>query len=291
MALAGCAAPQSAVLMAAPPPARELVATPFFPQTAYHCGPAALATVLGAAGVAADPQQLAEQVFLPSRQGTLQLEMVAGARRAGAVATRLPPRLDALIAEVDAGHPVLVLQNLGLSFAPLWHYAVVVGHDLAAGDVILRSGQTRREVMRAMTFEHTWMRAGGWAVVVTPPGQWPARAERAAVVEAAVGFERNAAPAQAAAVYRSAIDRFGADVTLATGLGNSLYGAGDLRGAEAAFAEGARDTGAVPLWINLARTRMALGDRAGARDALARAEAAGDERWRAALQTLQRDLR
>ena len=138
MALLGGCAVQTQALRASPPsdlPVRaELEATPFYPQTEYQCGPAALATVLGAAGIAADPGTLAEQVFLPARTGTLQIEMVAGARRQGAVATRIPPTLTAALHEVAAGRPVAVLLNLGLSWYPLWHYAVLIGYDLDSGD-------------------------------------------------------------------------------------------------------------------------------------------------------------
>ena len=88
--LAACAAPpQTAALrQASRVPRRpvELHATPFFPQTELHCGPAALATVLAAAGRPADP---------------------------------------AALGEIDAGTPLVVLQNLGLSFVPRWHLSLI----------------------------------------------------------------------------------------------------------------------------------------------------------------------
>ncbi|HJW10181.1 MAG TPA: PA2778 family cysteine peptidase, partial [Albitalea sp.] len=157
--LGGCAVQTGALREHPPadlPHSAELEATPFFAQTEYQCGPAALATVLAAAGLNADPAELGQQVFLPARTGTLQIEMMAGARRQGAVATRLPATLEALLREVHAGHPVVVLQNLGLSWYRVWHYAVLIGYDIDNGDVILRSGTTRREVMAMRTFEHTW---------------------------------------------------------------------------------------------------------------------------------------
>ena len=63
----------------------QLSSVPFYPQEAYQCGPAALAGVLGAAGVAATPSSLAPQVYLPGRQGSLQLELMAASRRAGRI--------------------------------------------------------------------------------------------------------------------------------------------------------------------------------------------------------------
>ncbi len=281
--LGGCAV-QTATLRSAPPadlPLRaELVATPFFPQTEYQCGPAALATALGAAGVAALPEQLAEQIFLPARTGTLQIEMVAGARRQGVVATRIPPTLEAALREVAAGRPVVVLQNLGLSWVPAWHYAVLVGYDLEAGQALLRSGTTEREVLALRTLEHTWTRAGAWSIVLTPPGQWPATALPAAVVEAAVGFERVAAPAQAIAAYRGALQRWPGELSLQMGLGNSRHAGGDRAGAAAAFRAAAHDhPRSVPARINLATTLLDLGDAPGALQAAREAVALDDPTW------------
>ena len=281
--LAGCAT-QTRALLQSPPAglarSTELADTPFFPQTEYHCGPAALATVLAAAGLPADTEALGQQVFLPARTGTLQIEMIAGARRHGAVATRLPTRLDALLQEVQAGHPVVVLQNLGLSWAPMWHYAVVVGYDLDAREVVLRSGTTRRAVLPLRTFEHTWQRSGAWAFVALPPGQWPHTADERAIVEASVGFERVGPPAQAVAVYRSALLHAPRSLSLMMGLGNSLHTAGEHAAAADAFREAGLAHGSAPAWINLASTLLELGRRDEAVHAAQQAVAASDATWR-----------
>ena len=42
-----------------------------------------MAGVLGASGVDIDPVTLTPQVFLPGRQGSLQIELLAATRRAG----------------------------------------------------------------------------------------------------------------------------------------------------------------------------------------------------------------
>ncbi|MCW3478572.1 hypothetical protein OL229_03185 [Neisseriaceae bacterium JH1-16] len=84
--LVGCAStPQTAALLTRRPsdlPARvELTEVPFFPQDAYQCGPAALATVLVHAGVVTTPTELTPQLYLPERQGTLQAELLGATRR------------------------------------------------------------------------------------------------------------------------------------------------------------------------------------------------------------------
>ena len=268
----------------------ELGGTPFFAQTEFACGPAALATVLGAAGISADPQVLGAEVFLPARKGTLQAEMLAGARRHGAVAVLLPPNLEALLREVAAGTPAVVLQNLGLSFAPLWHYAVAIGFDLDAEELLLRSGTTRREAISLRTFEHTWARGGHWAFVAMAPGRLPAGAAEQDVVDALVGFERVADPAAAAVAYESALARWPGNLPLAIGLGNSRFAAGRLQQAEAAFVAAARRHDSAAAWNNLARTRIALGLAQAAREAalraVARAESAEPQWLPAARETL-----
>lgn len=277
--LSGCAAfftpPQTAALLEQPPadlPARvERTEVPFFAQTRDHCGPAALATALADVGLAADPERLGDAIFLPARGGTLQLEMLGGARRQGAVATRLPPELQALLREVAAGHAVVVLQNLGLDFAPRWHYAVVVGYDLPRRELLLRSGTTAREAMALRTFEYTWARAGRWAITVLPPDRLPATARQTEAQDAALGFERVAAPARVALAWRTLLTRWPDNLLAGIGLGNTLNAAGDAAGARAAFETVAQRHDSAVAWNNLALLRRDAGDRVGAREAAERA--------------------
>lgn len=288
----GCAVHSGALLAQLPadlPPAVELEATPFFPQTAYRCGPAALATALGAVGIAAAPDRLADQVFLPARQGSLQVEMLAGARRAGAVATLIPGELAAVLRELAAGHVVVVLQNLGLDIAPVWHYAVAVGYALDPPELVLRSGTTRRERMGLSLFEHTWARAGRWAFVALPPGRWPATAQAAAAVEAAIGFERNAPPERALQTYASAARRWPEELALAMGIGNSAYAAGQHVLAAEAFADAGRRFRSAPAWINLGRTLLAADLPESAWRVALEAEYLADPAWRRETTALLRD--
>lgn len=243
--LTACAAPQSRNLLREKPttlPARvELTQTPFFPQERHQCGPAALAMTLGAAGVDIEPEQIVPQVYLPERQGSLQVELLASARRNQMLAYELAPLLDDLLAEVAAGNPAIVLQNLGLSWAPRWHYAVVVGYDLAEGEILLRSGRERRQIMRMHTFEHTWARGGHWAMLTLPPGRMPATAREASYAEAAVAFEANGYNQAAHAAYAAAVARWPKNFTVRMGLGNTAYALNDLDGAVSAFRQAAVD--------------------------------------------------
>lgn len=265
----------------------ELVQTPFFPQEDYQCGPAALATALSAAGLPTPPGALVDQVFLPARRGSLQLEMLAGGRRNGAVTTPIPGTLDAVMREVAAGHPVVVLLNLGLSWWPLWHYAVVIGYDVDAGEFLLRSGTTARLTMPFRTFEHTWNRSQRWAFVALPPGALPATATEAATTRALVAFERVAPPDNAAAGYRTALGRWPDSLVLAMGLGNARHAAGDKAGAEAAFRDAAARHESAAAYNNHARVLLELGRRDEARRAAERAIALGGPLRDTALATLR----
>ena len=148
LGLAGCATPQlQALIVAGLPQRAELDAVPFHAQADFQCGPAALAMALGAAGKPIEPEALRPQVYLPGRQGSLQVDMLAAARRNGFVAVELKSSLSDLLAEIAAGSPVVVLQNLALDWYPVWHYAVAIGYDLDANSITLRSGTERRNEM------------------------------------------------------------------------------------------------------------------------------------------------
>ncbi|ABC28295.1 FOG: TPR repeat [Hahella chejuensis KCTC 2396] len=239
-ALSGCGSlPQSAALMAEPPsdipPQAELTATPFYPQSEYQCGPAALATVLTTPERPVQPEDLVGLVYVPDRQGSFQVEMVAAARSYGRLAYPLKPRMEHILREVAAGHPVLVFQNLGLSWSPVWHFAVVVGYDFTKSEVILRSGTTERETLLLRTFERTWKNGGYWARVILPSGELPATGEPFPVAKAAQDLANTGHPQQARATYAAAVKRWPESSILQLGLGNLAYAAKDYAVAEAAF--------------------------------------------------------
>lgn len=284
--LSGCASLQPIAGDGLPPRA-ELADTPFFPDDSNFCGPAALATSLSAIGLPAQPGELAGEIFLPGRQGTLQVEMLAGARRHGAVATLIPGTLAALVREVAGGNPVVVLLNLGLSWAPSWHYAVAVGYDLEAGHILLRSGPMKRQEMSLRTFENTWNRSQHWAFVALPPGRLPLTASEAEATRALVAFERNAPPASAAKAYGSARERWPDNSTLAMGQGNALYAAGDLAAAESIFGEIARTHQLAAAYNNQARVLLELGKKDQARQAATAGLAVAGPLLSTLLQTLE----
>ena len=279
LVLAGCAsiAPQTAHLResfpAGMPERVELTEVPFFPQSEYQCGPAALATVLAASGAKVTPDELVPQVYLPERKGSLQVEMLAAARRHGMVSYQLAPRFADMLREIAAGNPVVVLQNLG--FKDGWHYAVAMGYDYDWGKVYLRSGETKRSVMAFALHEFVWMRSGYWAMVALPPDRIPATAEEERFLSAVAALER-VDPNSARTAYTTFLKRWPENVNAAVGLANTHHALGELKQAETVLRTAAgQHPDSVIVLNNLAQTLSDQGRDAEALPVIERAAALG----------------
>ena len=296
LAVAGCATTRSAHDWTPPatvPARQELEAVPFVPQAAYQCGPAALAMVLAWIGHPVHSDALAGRVFSRARQGSLPTDMTSAARRHGLVAYPIST-LRAVVTEVAAGNPVIVLQNLGSPDRPRWHYAVVVGYDLVRDQIILRSGLTSREVSSVASLERTWAPSGRWGLLVLSPRKLPATVDEQALLEAIVGLERAQRWHAAVEAYEVAHERWPQSLGALIGLGNSRYALNDLSGAEQAFRLATRaHPEAAAAFNNLAHVLAELGRREEALSAARRAtELAGplEPAYRATLMKIENQL-
>ncbi|MDB5825479.1 MAG: tetratricopeptide repeat protein [Herminiimonas sp.] len=283
LGLGGCAT-QTYALLGKPdaglPRHAEISSTPFFAQERYQCGPATLAMALGAAGFKVEPDSLVSQVYVPQREGSFAPEMLAATRRNGALAMTIPPRMTALLTEVAAGNPVVVLENLSLPILPVWHYAVVIGYDLDRQEVVLRSGTIERLEMSLSTFEHTWSRGDYWGMVALPPGRLPATAEEGNTAEALVAFEQAGGAARVRPTWDAALKRWPHNLTMQIGSGNAAYAAGDKAAAAQAFRTASEDhPDSAPAFNNLASVLADMGQLDLARDAADKAIALGGP-WR-----------
>ncbi|MCP3687116.1 MAG: PA2778 family cysteine peptidase, partial [Gammaproteobacteria bacterium] len=171
----------------------------------------------------------------PGLEGSLQAEIVAATRRFDLLPVVHNGRLDSLLHEIEAGNPVLVLQNLGLDTYPFWHYAVVVGYDLAAQTIVLRSGTHKRLERPFGNFERSWARAGNWALVIVRPQQIPATADAEHYLSAALALEQAGRNKPANAAYASASRRWPDNLLALTGLGNTEYALHDYASAEQVY--------------------------------------------------------
>jgi hypothetical protein len=270
----GCSAWQRAQMPLRPeivPASAELAAVPFYPQTAYQCGPSTLAMVLTYRGLSITPEELQSQVYTPALKGSLQMDMVGATRRHGKIAYEIIGP-DALFPEIAAGYPVIILQNLGFSWLPVWHYALVIGYNFTEKNVILRSGVTQRKVMSYQAFEKSWAYSNYWGLLVLEPTQLPVVAEENKYLTAVLGLEKSRHFQGAVAGYQTALTRWPESLTALMGLGNSYYAIKELTRAESAFrAATARYPQAAPAYNNLAQVLLDQGRK---QEALAAAQKA-----------------
>ena len=270
--IAGCAGNQR-VMMAdieLQSTAIELVDTPFYPQITDQCGPSALATILNVAGVDVSPLRLKSNIYIPGRQGSLQLEMLAATRSYERVPYILEAGISAVFSELEAGRPVLVLQNLGTDNRPVWHYAVVVGFLPGEKTFVLRSGDQERYRIKAAKFLRSWRRAGYWAMVALQPGTVPDRANPEMYLSALAAFESTGNDAATIAAYVAAVAKWPENTLAGLGLGNAYYADGQLVAAQQAYAAVLRvDPQNALILNNLAQVLHASGSNSEAAETIA----------------------
>lgn len=233
--ITGCASTthQSEALLSAKPPRlpeSKKLQVPFINQSTGYCGPATLTMAMRAAGAPITIGEIAPQVFTPGSKGTLQADMIGATRRRGMLAVSLD-NLHDVLKEVANGNPVIVFENLGLSWYPVWHYAVVTGYDLRKKEIILHSGADAYKRENLGMFEHAWNLGGYWALVILPAGKLAAGASELAHVTAAAGLEQAGRLKEADATYQAILERWPWSVASLIGLGNVNYRNGDMRGA------------------------------------------------------------
>ncbi|PUB11567.1 PA2778 family cysteine peptidase [Yoonia sediminilitoris] len=258
--LAGCAVPfdRDARLSVDVPTRAFVPDVPLIEQEAFFCGPASLAMVMQWAGSDVTQDDIAALAFSPGAGGTYLADMIGSARRSGQLAMTLH-NYDDLLAEIAAGHPVIVFQNLGLGFAPVWHYGVVTAYDFDRDAVFLNSGQQDQMVMPFALFDRTWARGDYWGLVVLPPDRLPASGSEIEILQAAAALERVDAFAAAAVLYQTGAARWPDSWLWYFGLGNARYAQGDLRGARQALSRARSIAPDVPeVRANLAQVRSEL---------------------------------
>jgi predicted double-glycine peptidase len=158
-----CAAPP---VSSRPETGRVLEEVPFFPQEAYQCGPASLASVLNYWGLRTTPQEIAEEIFSRGARGTLNLDMVLYVQRKGLKAKQDRGSPESLKRNIDAGRPVIVLVDLGFWVVRQGHFMVVVGYT--EDGVVVHSGREQRKFIPWSPFLKSWEKMKFWTLVVNP---------------------------------------------------------------------------------------------------------------------------
>ena len=250
------------------------LSVPFIAQQDYYCGPAAIASIARYRQLQADQQTIAAMSFLPGRRGSLTPEMQAASRRLGLMPYPLGSSFSDLLREVDAGNPVLVLQNQGLSWFPQWHYAVVLGYDLASETLYLHSGEHPNYALSFATFNATWARADFWARVLVDSGNVPASARPLPYLRSANAFEETGQRALAKAFYRQASQHWPRQPEGWLARANLAYADGDMAAASAHYRRALQQApDNASLWNNYAYSLDARSCADAARAAIAKAAA------------------
>jgi tetratricopeptide (TPR) repeat protein len=197
--------------------------------------------------------------------------------------------LSAIAAELRAGRPVLVLQNLRFPRFPVWHYAVVVG--MTADRVILRSGTQERLSLRLTRFWQTWKYGGLWAVVVLRPGEMPQNPDPQRWITANTAFETAAQTPAVLANYESAARVWPDHPMIWLGLGNAQYRAGDRDNAESAYRRAVMLDGKNAAALNnLAQTLAERGCRDAALEQIRRAREVAEPALLSAVDATEKEI-
>ncbi len=291
--LSGCATTPLSRYLAGPasvPRKAEVKGVPFIEQDRNQCGPASLAMVMGWAGKTVAPDELSEKMYTPAREGTFQQDLLGAARREGFLAIPIQGH-DALFKEVAAGHPVLIFQNLGLSWYPVWHYSVVLGYNFDERQMLVHSNADKHHYRSMKAWDREWEGSDYWGAVILPPDKLSASADEVDHLQAAAGLERVGNAKEAESAYRTILNRWPRNLGALMGLGNVLFARGDVAGAADVLKRATQFHPQAPeAWHNLAiayrdSQRLALA-RKSARYAMKFANTADNPAYRASLGTL-----
>lgn len=141
---------------------------PFFRQTEYACGPAALASVLAYHQRAADLAELTGLLVHPKLQGTLPMDVERVAKDRGLRTATAHGDKELLRSSLKKDLPVICLLDLGFGVLKQPHYVVLTGYDDGNRLYIMHDGATRDRTMSYEEFETSWARGGRWMLVTEP---------------------------------------------------------------------------------------------------------------------------
>jgi len=136
----------------------------FYPQETYQCGPASLAGVLNYWRIPAKLGDIAKDIFSENARGTLSIDMVMYAQKKGLFAFQYKGSLEDLKKNIDAGYPLIVLVDYGISFYQANHFMVVVGYN--ENGVRVNSGKDNNVFITNKDFLKVWEKADYWTLLI-----------------------------------------------------------------------------------------------------------------------------
>ncbi len=194
---------------------------PFVAQKEKHCGPTSLYTILKEKDPTIQYQTLVDMTFSPGAEGAYKNDMLAAVRRLGYAPYPIP--LQQIPTAIGARQPVLVFQNLALSWYPLWHYSVIVGYSKPKQAFFVHDGKEAYKETSTKRLAKTWERGGKWSYVIMSPQEIPPFASHEQALQNAMIFERLNLFKQAKQAYQEISRRWPRNYESYIGLATLAY--------------------------------------------------------------------
>lgn len=137
---------------------------PFFPQDAYKCGPASLASVLNYYGVNESPDDITRQIFSKGAKGTLTIDMFLYAENKGMYVKQYIGNIDDIRKNIDSNNPLIVLVDYGIYFYKKNHFMVIVGYNEKG--IVVNSGKRKGQFIFYDDFLKIWEKTNFWTLLI-----------------------------------------------------------------------------------------------------------------------------
>ena len=131
---------------------------PFFRQTKYNCGPAALASVYNFLGVSQAVEEISRRIYTRAQKGSLNLQLLIDAREQGLTATMYSGSFQRIKDAINEETPLILMISAG---GDSLHYVVVVGYegyDLAT--IVVHDGYEPYKKYKREMLERKWSATG-----------------------------------------------------------------------------------------------------------------------------------
>ncbi len=146
------------------------VEIPFYRQSDYQCGPAALASVINywyrKAGLPEiSIQEIIDSIYSQGARGVLGIDLEIYARKKGFDTIQKSGTVEELKAFINEGIPPLILVSYGFSVYQLDHFMVVKGYNEKG---IIVNSKKPDQFISYKELSRIWKRAGYWMLVIKP---------------------------------------------------------------------------------------------------------------------------
>ncbi len=135
-------------------------------STLFQCGPTTLAAVLAFHGEPVPEVEISRAIYSPTARGVLLTDLAWYARARGFRTEVRTGTLRELQAALTAGHPPIVLLDLGIAGVRQPHFTAVTGWG--GGRLRYLSPRPAGVELSEQNFQRQWSRAGNQYLLITP---------------------------------------------------------------------------------------------------------------------------